>query len=115
MEPKQVLSVDEINLSDPSKDRFYQENAVVVIPGLGTARSPRTVIIPATHVAWGITLLKDAPNRENAIRFLELLLGPAGMALLTENGPAPISPPVVSPESFARLPQSLKPLVKKSR
>jgi len=103
---------DEINLSDPSKDRFYRENAVVAIPGLGTARSPRTVIIPATHVAWGITLLKNAPNRENAIRFLELLLGPAGMALLTENGPAPISPPVVSPESFARLPQSLRPLVK---
>jgi molybdate/tungstate transport system substrate-binding protein len=106
---------DEINLSDPSKDRFYRENAVVAIPGLGTARSPRTVVIPATHVAWGITLLKDAPNRENAIRFLELLLGPAGVASLTENGPAPISPAVVSPESFARLPRSLQPLVKKDR
>jgi molybdate/tungstate transport system substrate-binding protein len=66
---------DEINLSDPSKDRFYRESAEVAIPGLGMVRSPRTVVIPATHVAWGITLLKDAPNRQNAIRFLELLLG----------------------------------------
>jgi hypothetical protein len=30
--------------------------------------------------AWGITLLKDAPNRENAIKFLQLLLGPVGTA-----------------------------------
>ena len=106
---------DEIDLSDPAKDRFYRENAVVAIPGLGTARSPRTVIIPATHVAWGITLLKDAPNRENAIRFLELLLGPAGVASLRENGPAPITPALVSGESFARLPRSLQPLVEKTK
>src|SRR5262252_9251772 len=46
---------DELNLSDPSKDHFYGENAVVAIPGLGTARSARTVPIPGTHVAWGIT------------------------------------------------------------
>jgi len=106
---------DEINLSDPSKDRFYRENAAVAIPGLGTARSPRIVVIPATHVAWGITLLKDAPNRENAIRFLELLLGPTGTASLNANGPDPISPPLVSPESFSRLPRSLQPLVNKTK
>jgi molybdate/tungstate transport system substrate-binding protein len=105
---------DEVNLSDPSKDAFYRDNAVVVIPGLGTARSARTVPIPGTHVAWGLTLMKDAPNKKNAIKFLELLLGPSGVKALNENGPAPISPALVSPESFARLPQSLQPLVKKT-
>jgi molybdate/tungstate transport system substrate-binding protein len=105
---------DEVNLSDPSKDPFYGENAVVPIPGLGTARSARTVLVPGTHVAWGITLMKDAPNKNNAIRFLELLLGPSGVAALTENGPAPISPALVSAESFARLPRSLQPLVRKT-
>ena len=106
---------DDLNLSDPSKDGFYRENAVVAIPGLGTARSARTVLIPGTHVAWGITLLKDAPNKDNAVRFLELLLSPSGVAALTENGPAPISPALVSTEEFARLPQSLRSLVKKTR
>jgi molybdate/tungstate transport system substrate-binding protein len=105
---------NEINLSDPSKDRFYRENAEVAIPGLGTARSPRTVVIPATHVAWGITLMKDAPNRENAVRFLELLLGPEGQASLKANGPTPISPAQISSKDFDRLPRTLKPLVRPS-
>ena len=105
---------DELNLSDPSKDRFYGENAVVAIPGLGTQQSARTVLIPGAHVAWGITLLKDSPNKNNAVRFLQLLLGPSGVAALTENGPAPISPALVSAESFARLPQSLQTLVRKT-
>src|SRR6185295_3149227 len=106
---------DELNLSNPSKDRFYRENSVVAIPGLGTARSARTVLIPGAHVAWGITLLKDAPKKENAVRFLQLLLGPVGVAILNENGPAPISPALVSTEEFAKLPQSLRSVVKKTR
>jgi molybdate/tungstate transport system substrate-binding protein len=106
---------EELNLSDQTKDRFYRENAVVVIPGLGTARSPRTVGIPGTHVTWGITLLEDAPNKNNAIKFLQLLLGPEGRAALTESGPSPISPALVSPESFAQLPRSLQSLVRESK
>lgn len=104
---------DEINLSDPAKDAFYRKNAVVVIPGLGTAKSERTVPIPGNSVAWGITLMKDAPNKEGAIEFLRLLLGPAGVASLKENGPAPISPALVSAEEFGKLPQSLQSLVQK--
>ena len=34
---------DEINLSDPAKDAYYRQNAVVVLPGLGTSRSARTI------------------------------------------------------------------------
>ena len=104
---------DEINLSNPAKDADYRQNAVVVLPGLGTSRSARTIAVPGTHVAWGITLMKGAPNRENATKFLQLLLSPAGTALLNENGPAPISPALVSATDFRRLPDLLRPLVKK--
>ena len=103
---------DEINMSDPSRDTYYKQNAVVVLPGLGTARSARTIPVPATHVAWGITLMNDAPNKENAIKFLQMLLSPAGTASLKENGPTPISPGRVSPADFRHLPESLRPLVK---
>jgi molybdate/tungstate transport system substrate-binding protein len=105
---------DEINMSDPARDAWYRQNAVVVLPGLGTSRSARTIPVPATHVAWGITMLNDAPNKENAIRFLQLLLSPAGTAALKENGPAPLSPALVSPADFHKLPESLRPLVKKT-
>jgi molybdate/tungstate transport system substrate-binding protein len=103
---------DEINLSDPAKDAFYRQNAVLVIPGLGTSRSARTIAIPGTHVAWGITLMKDPPNKESAIRFLQLLLGPSGKRALTVNGPEPISPPMVSSTDFRELPAVLQSLVK---
>jgi molybdate/tungstate transport system substrate-binding protein len=103
---------DEISMADPAKDAYYAQHAIVVLPGLGTARSARTIPVPGTHVAWGITLMKDAPNKENAIKFLQLLLSPAGAASLTENGPAPISPANVSATDFHKLPDSLRSLVK---
>jgi molybdate/tungstate transport system substrate-binding protein len=105
---------DEINLSDPAKDAYYRQNAVVVLPGLGTPRSTRTIPVPGAHVAWGITLMKDAPNRDSALKFLEVLLGSAGKATLTENGPSPLSPAIVSPGDFAKLPESLRTFVTKS-
>jgi molybdate/tungstate transport system substrate-binding protein len=103
---------DEMNLSDPAKNNYYAKNAVIVLPGLGTSQSAQTIPVPATRVAWGITVMKNAPNRENAIKFLQLLLGPAGTNSLKENGPTPISPAHVSPEDFPKLPEALRPFVK---
>jgi hypothetical protein len=91
---------------------FYREHALVVLPGLGTPQSARTVAVPGIHVAWGITVMKDAPNRDIAIRLLQLLLSPAGTAMLKENGPTPISPAVVNQADYQKLPEVLKPLVK---
>jgi molybdate/tungstate transport system substrate-binding protein len=103
---------DEINMSNPAKDVYYGEHALVVLPGLGTPKSARTVTVPATRVAWGITVMKDAPNRENAIRFLQLLLGPTGTAMLRDHGPTPIAPALVSRADSLQLPAPLRPLVK---
>jgi molybdate/tungstate transport system substrate-binding protein len=103
---------DEINMSDPAKDAYYKQHAVVVLPGLGTPQSARTIEVPATHVAWGIALMNDAPNKENAIKFLQMLLSPAGVASLNENGPSPISPALVSAADFHKLPEPLRSLVR---
>lgn len=103
---------DEISMSDPAKNAYYREHAVIVLPGLDTPSSARSVTVTGTRVAWGITLMKNARNRENAVKFLQLLLGPTGTAMLKENGPAPISPAIVSPADFRKLPESLRPLVK---
>jgi molybdate/tungstate transport system substrate-binding protein len=103
---------DEISMADPAKDAYYAQHAIVVLPGLGTSRSARTIPVPGAHVAWGITLMKDAPNKENAVKFLQLLLSPTGAASLNENGPAPISPANVSAADFHKLPESLRSLVK---
>jgi molybdate/tungstate transport system substrate-binding protein len=102
----------EIDFSDPQKNAYYRQHAVVVLPGLGTPRSARTIAIPGARLAWGITLLKDAPNRQNAIKFLELLLSTTGTASLRENGPEPLSPALVSSGDVTHLPESLRGLVK---
>ncbi|HEY2381402.1 MAG TPA: substrate-binding domain-containing protein [Terriglobia bacterium] len=106
---------DEINLSDPAKDAYYRQHAIVVLPGLGTSRSAHTIPVPGAHVAWGITLLKDALNRQNAIKFLELLLSPEGTSALKKNGPDPLSAAIVSAEDFRNLPEPLRPLVRQVR
>lgn len=112
MDYRYVDLPDEINMSDPAKDSYYRQHAILVLPGLGTPKSARTIAVPGAHVAWGITLMKEAPNRENAIKFLQLLLGPAGTSSLSENGPSPISPAQVSPTDLRKLPESIRPLVK---
>jgi molybdate/tungstate transport system substrate-binding protein len=103
---------DDVNLSNPEKDAYYRQHAIVVLPGLGTPQSAKTIAVPGARVAWGITILKDAPNKQNAIKFMELLLSPPGTAALNENGPDPLSPALVSPQDFKNLPEALRPLVK---
>jgi molybdate/tungstate transport system substrate-binding protein len=102
---------DDINLADPEKNRHYRKTGVI-IPGLRVPRTAADVRIPATRVVWGLTVLKNAPNPENAIKFLQLLFGHQGVAVQTATGPAPISPPVVSHHDFEELPGPLRSLVR---
>jgi molybdate/tungstate transport system substrate-binding protein len=106
---------DEINLSDAAKNAWYGQHASIVLPGLGTPGSARTVTVSASRVAWGICILKNAPHPEAAVRFLQLLLGRTGTDLLRENGPAPISPALVSHDDLRRIPESIRPLLKETK
>lgn len=105
---------DDVDLSNPAKNDLYQQ-AVVMAPGLGVPGAEATVSLPATRVAWGLTVLNSAPNRDNAIRFLQLLFAPGamGQASLHKVGPAPISPPIVSADDWTHLPAELQALVKR--
>ena len=102
---------DDINLGNPEKNEFYR-HAVVVQPGVPGTKP--FVPIPGTRVIWGATALPDAPNGDNGIQFLEFLLGQVGTAALLANGPAPISPAVVSHRDYHKLPPSLQALVRQA-
>jgi ABC-type molybdate transport system substrate-binding protein len=101
-----VLLPDRIDLSTASLNGYYAQ-ASVTMPSIGASTAP-PVTVPATRVAWGVTMPKGSNNRDNAIAFLGLLLGDTGTAALTRNGPSPISPALVTPRDFARLPASLR-------
>jgi ABC-type molybdate transport system substrate-binding protein len=102
---------DEINLGAPEQNDLYRR-AVVVQPGVpGTTPF---VKIPGTRVIWGATVLHDAPHSANGIQFLAFLLGQMGTDALRTNGPTPISPAVVSPGDYPKLPASLQALVRQA-
>ena len=103
---------DEIGLSNSDLNRWYERTGIV-IPGLHAKHSSALVRIPATRTSWGLTILKSAPNADNAVKFLQLLLGPQGVAIQRSVGPEPVSPPTVPDASeHHKLPAELRSLVK---
>ncbi|MGA7827130.1 MAG: tungstate ABC transporter substrate-binding protein WtpA [Geobacteraceae bacterium] len=101
------ISLDgHINLSDPANESLYRLAKVRV-----TGEKPGSYINrEGRFVAYGITLLKDAPNREAAVAFLNYLLDPqGGQKVLARFGQPPLDPPFVGSEEMLRtLPPSLR-------
>jgi len=98
---------EEIDLSSSRPDLYPSG---VTIPGLGIQGSMASVTIPASPVAWGVTIPRNAGNRDNAVAFLELLLGPSGRTALTTNGPTPLPRARASRSDYQRLPEALQAL-----
>lgn len=104
------ISLDEhVNLGTLGYDSFYRQARVRV-----TGEKPGTYIDrEGRFVAYGITMLKQAPNPEAAQAFLEYLLDPrGGQQVLAKYGQPPFNPPFVSSAAMLRkLPASLQKLV----
>jgi molybdate/tungstate transport system substrate-binding protein len=80
---------DHINLGNYKYDNFYKQAQVKV-----TGKKPGTWITrTGKSCTYGITLVKDAPNPNGAIRFLEYLLAAdGGLKVLEEMGQPPFVP-----------------------
>ena len=104
---------NEINLGYPEYNNFYKQ-AKVKISGKKPGEFTQ---VQGKSITYGITLLKDAPNREAAISFLKYLLDPnGGLKILDEMGQPPFIPPVVADEKIKeKLPLHLQGLVKALR
>jgi molybdate/tungstate transport system substrate-binding protein len=105
----------EIDLSSPAHATRYNQ---AVVPITGFTPTDPAFPMRGTRALFGLTLLKNAPNREAAVRFLEFMLSTRpgeGGAIQAASGPdliAPNGPAAVSREDYARLPAALAPLVK---
>jgi ABC-type molybdate transport system substrate-binding protein len=98
---------DRIDLSTSANNSTYAQ-ATVTIPGLGSAGAAPSVTIPATRAAWGLTIPRTSTHVDDAIAFVNLLLGSTGTAAFNANGPAPLVPATVSRGDFPRVPKALK-------
>ena len=104
-----VVLPKQINLGDYHENAFYKQAKVKV-----TGKKPGTFAIrTGKSCTYGVTLLKQAPNRKGAIAFLAYLLAPnGGLKILKSMGQPPLEPPrVPTQEMKDKLPPELKPLV----
>lgn len=71
---------------------FYQEASVEIMtePGPPPVYSAQS----GAPVVYGVTILKDAPNKELAIKFVALLLSTEGQQAMEESGQPSIVPPL---------------------
>jgi molybdate/tungstate transport system substrate-binding protein len=90
---KYVKLDDHINLGNYQFDDFYKQAAVEV-----TGEKPgSTITRTGQSITYGITLIKDAPHRSAAVKFLEFMLAPdGGLKVLKEMGQPPFIPARVS-------------------
>ncbi len=106
---KYIILPDQINLGNYKFDELYA-GAVVRVTG----KKPGTFMnIKGKSCTYGVTLIKDAPNREAAVAFLAYLLDPeGGLKVLREMGQPPFVPcRVPTAAMLGGLPAPLKPLV----
>ncbi len=92
----------EINLSDSSKADIYSSVSTEVDgnkPGV-------KMKVTGDFINYSLTILDKAPQKEEAVKFVEFMLSPAGLDIFRKNGQEPISPPIAEP--FVKLPPSLK-------
>lgn len=104
-----VILPDQINLGNYKYDKLYADAVVRV-----TGKKPGTFMdIRGKSCTYGVTLIRNAPNREAAVAFLAYMLDPdGGLKVLKEMGQPPFLPCRV-PTSAMRetLPSPLKSLV----
>jgi len=106
---KYILLPDQINLGNYRFDEFYSQAVVKV-----TGKKPGTFMdMKGGSVTYGITMIKDAPNREAAIAFLKCMLDPqGGLKILKNQGQPPFVPCRVPTGAMkSSLPEPLKDLV----
>lgn len=73
---------DEINLSDPGMSNLYSKVAVDIV-----GKAPGEYIsMTGGEMVYGITLLNNAPNRDEAIKFLKFFIGEPGREIILANG-----------------------------
>ncbi|ACS80472.1 tungstate ABC transporter substrate-binding protein WtpA [Maridesulfovibrio salexigens] len=99
-----------INLSDYKYNNFYKQAKVTV-----SGKKPgSTIDRVGKSITYGITQLKDAPNKAAATAFMAYMLSPeGGLKILKEMGQPPFVPAIVPDETMIKnMPVELHKLVK---
>jgi molybdate/tungstate transport system substrate-binding protein len=98
---KYIELPDQINLSDPALNNIYQSVSIDV-----TGSTPGSKMnVTGEYINYSLTVLDNAPNKDEAVKFVEFLISPAGMEIFRKNGQDPIIP--FSTEQAEKIPGQL--------
>lgn len=100
---KYLVLPDSINLKNPDLDNYYTTSSVEI-----SGKKPGTTITKKGEaMVYGLTILKKAPNKEEAIKFVKYLLSSEkGMAVLKKNGQKSLVPSPTN--TYNSIPQELQ-------
>jgi len=83
----------EINLSDVTKNSIYSAVSTEVAGNKPGAKVP----VKGDYINYSLTILDKAPQKAEAVKFVDFLLGPDGMNIFKKNGQEPIVPLIADP------------------
>jgi molybdate/tungstate transport system substrate-binding protein len=83
----------EINLSDPSKNNIYTS----VSTDIAGNKPGSKMKVTGDYINYSLTILNDAPQKEEAVNFVDFLLSPEGMEIFRKNGQNPLVPLIADP------------------
>ncbi|MEI7980460.1 MAG: tungstate ABC transporter substrate-binding protein WtpA [Bacteroidota bacterium] len=103
-----VILPDEINLKSPAFATRYAAASTEI-----NGKEPgKKDVVKGEPMIYGVTILRDAPNRAAAIAFTKFLLTrDKGMAIMEKNGQPSVLP--LTTVNYDKLPAELKPFAKK--
>jgi molybdate/tungstate transport system substrate-binding protein len=107
---KYIILPDEINLKRPEMAKQYS-TATVEING----KEPGTKeVIKGEPMIYGVTMLRDAPNKKAAITFLKFMLSKdQGMKIMERNGQPSVVP--MEAKNYGKIPGELRSFAKPAK
>lgn len=87
-----ILLPDEINLKTEKMKKIYK-SAQVAVEG---KKPGQKIVKIGKPMVYGATILKNAPNRKAAVKFMKMLTGSTGKNIMEKNGQPFVDPPIVT-------------------
>ncbi len=96
---KYIELPQKINLGNPKYDSFYSKVIVHILVG-----TSKETPIPMKSIVYGITVLKNAPHYQDAIKFVKLLLSDTGRNIFEKNGQRFLNEPLI----YGEVPEEIR-------
>jgi molybdate/tungstate transport system substrate-binding protein len=106
---KFVQLPDDINLSDPSKNDHYSSVSTEVAGN----KPGKKMRITGDYINYSVTVLDKAPQKKEAIKFVEFMLSQDALDIFKKNGQEPLVP--LKAEPVMKLPPELLKYFMKAR